>query len=70
MILTTSADMSLPAFVRSCLRFAERAQATATLHTINGEPQHAAYLRDEAARFRSVAERGMRQRHLLEGGAA
>lgn len=70
MILTTSADMSLPAFVRSCLRFAERAQATATLHLINDEPAHAGVMQAEARRFREVAAFGLAQRNLLEGAAA
>lgn len=70
MILTTSADRSLPAFVRSCLRFAERAQATATLHLINGEPAHAVFLQDEARRFREVAAGGLAHANLLEGAAA
>lgn len=69
MILTTSADGSLPAFVRSCLMFAERAQAEATCHTITGAHHFAIALRQEAALFRSVAGRFLRAQQLFEVAA-
>jgi hypothetical protein len=65
MILTTSADASLPAFVRSCLLFAERAQAEATRHAIVGAHHVAIALRHEAAMFRSVAGRFLRAQQLF-----
>lgn len=70
MILTTSADESLPAFVRSCLRFAERAQGEATIHTIAGAHHIAAALRIEARSFREVAGRALRFDRLASGVAA
>lgn len=65
MILTTSADLSLPAFVRACLRFAERAQAEATQHAITGAHHIAIALRLEADQFRSVAGRALCAEHLF-----
>lgn len=70
MILTTSADRSLPAFVRSCLRFAERAQAEATIHTIVGAGHVAVALRLEARKFREVADRALRSGHLFAAVSA
>lgn len=65
MILTTSADRSLPAFVRSCLKFGERAQAEATRHAIVGAHHIATALRLEAWKFREVAGGTLRAHNLL-----